>query len=118
MTWHVSVGDNVVVDQPLASVETDKAVVEIPVPLSGRVVTLLAKPGDVIEVRAPLWPRFRSPLAERPAPSSAACLRMGRQGNQAPVGTGLFGQALRSVASPNAWESTWHRLRAAALKGP
>ena len=29
VTWHVNEGDNVVVDQPLVSVETDKAVVEV-----------------------------------------------------------------------------------------
>ncbi len=32
VAWHVSPGDHVVADQPLVSVETDKAVVEIPRP--------------------------------------------------------------------------------------
>ena len=39
VSWHVVEGDNVVVDQPLVSVETDKAVVEVPSPRSGRVST-------------------------------------------------------------------------------
>ena len=30
--WHVKVGDSVEVDQPLLSVETAKAVVEVPAP--------------------------------------------------------------------------------------
>jgi 2-oxoisovalerate dehydrogenase E2 component (dihydrolipoyl transacylase) len=30
VTWHVNEGDHVVTDQPLVSVETDKAVVEVP----------------------------------------------------------------------------------------
>jgi 2-oxoisovalerate dehydrogenase E2 component (dihydrolipoyl transacylase) len=32
VAWHVGVGDHVVADQPLVSVETEKAVVEIPSP--------------------------------------------------------------------------------------
>ena len=52
--WHVEVGDNVVADQPLVSVETDKAVVEVPSPRSGRIAALHANPGDVVKVGAPL----------------------------------------------------------------
>jgi pyruvate dehydrogenase E2 component (dihydrolipoamide acetyltransferase) len=54
VTWHVAAGDHVVADQPLASVETEKAVVEIPSPRSGHVARLCAKPGDRIKVGAPL----------------------------------------------------------------
>ncbi len=48
--WHVGVGDHVVADQPLVSIETDKAVVEIPSPRSGHIATLHGEPGDVIDV--------------------------------------------------------------------
>ena len=54
MAWHVAEGDHVVVDQPLVSVETEKAVVEIPSPQSGRIAQLLAKPGEHVQVGAPL----------------------------------------------------------------
>lgn len=50
ISWHVEVGDHVVADQPIASVETDKAVVEIPSPQSGRIARLHGTPGDIIEV--------------------------------------------------------------------
>ena len=40
VTWHVSEGDHVVADQPLVSVETSKAVVEIPSPWSGHITKL------------------------------------------------------------------------------
>lgn len=40
VTWHVNEGDHVVTDQPLVSVETDKAVVEVPSPQSGRIAHL------------------------------------------------------------------------------
>ncbi len=54
VAWHVSVGDHVVEDQPLVSIETNKAVVEIPSPRSGHIAVLHGEPGDVIEVGAPL----------------------------------------------------------------
>lgn len=54
ITWHVAVGDRVVADQPLVSVETDKAVVEVPSPWSGMVRELHAKPGDIVRIGAPL----------------------------------------------------------------
>jgi pyruvate dehydrogenase E2 component (dihydrolipoamide acetyltransferase) len=52
--WHVAPGDRVVADQPLVTVETDKAVVDIPSPRSGVVEACLGRPGDVIEVGQPL----------------------------------------------------------------
>ena len=52
IVWHVAAGDHVVADQPLVSVETDKAVVEIPAPRSGTVLRLHGEPGDRIEVGA------------------------------------------------------------------
>jgi len=54
VSWHVTVGDNVVTDQPLVSVETDKAVVEVPAPHSGRIGKLYGAVGARIDVDAPL----------------------------------------------------------------
>lgn len=54
VTWHVGVGDHVVADQPLVSVETEKAVVEIPSPQSGRIAKLMAEVGDIVKIGAPL----------------------------------------------------------------
>jgi pyruvate dehydrogenase E2 component (dihydrolipoamide acetyltransferase) len=54
VTWHVGPGDHVVPDQPLVSVETDKAVVEIPAPYAGRIAKLYGAKGDIIETGAPL----------------------------------------------------------------
>src|SRR5450631_3299583 len=52
--WHVKVGDHVRVDQPMVSVETAKAVVEVPAPFSGIVTALRGSPGDVVPTGAPL----------------------------------------------------------------
>jgi pyruvate dehydrogenase E2 component (dihydrolipoamide acetyltransferase) len=54
IAWHIGVGDHVVTDQPLVSVETDKAVVEVPSPRSGRIAELHGAPGDVVAVGAAL----------------------------------------------------------------
>jgi len=54
VAWHVTEGDHVVVDQPLVSVETDKAVVEVPSPQSGRIARLFGSKGDLVKVGAPL----------------------------------------------------------------
>jgi pyruvate dehydrogenase E2 component (dihydrolipoamide acetyltransferase) len=54
VSWHVTPGDHVVTDQPLVAVETDKAVVEIPSPQSGRVTRLCAVVGDRVQVGEPL----------------------------------------------------------------
>ncbi len=50
VAWHVGPGDHVVADQPLVSVETDKAVVEIPSPQSGRIEQRHGEAGDLIRV--------------------------------------------------------------------
>ncbi|MFZ5557099.1 MAG: dihydrolipoamide acetyltransferase family protein [Pseudomonadota bacterium] len=52
--WHVSVGDTVVAGQPLVSVETAKAIVEVPAPFPGRVEKLFAAEGGVVKVGRPL----------------------------------------------------------------
>src|SRR5436189_2691390 len=54
VTWHVNEGDHVVVDQPLVSVETDKAVVEVPSPYSGTVSKLHASTGQIVKIGNPL----------------------------------------------------------------
>ena len=54
VAWHVKPGDLVTEDQPLAEMSTDKAVVEIPAPVSGRVLTITGKPGDVVAVGSEL----------------------------------------------------------------
>ncbi len=54
VAWHVSEGDHAVEGQPLLSVETDKAVVEVPAPQSGRIAKLFGAKGDVVKVGTPL----------------------------------------------------------------
>jgi pyruvate dehydrogenase E2 component (dihydrolipoamide acetyltransferase) len=48
--WQVGVGDDVELNQPLCSVETAKAEVEIPSPYAGRIVEIRGAEGDVLRV--------------------------------------------------------------------
>lgn len=50
VSWLVAPGDTVTEDQPLAEVETDKALVEIPSPVDGTVRELRAEPGEMVPV--------------------------------------------------------------------
>jgi 2-oxoglutarate dehydrogenase E2 component (dihydrolipoamide succinyltransferase) len=50
LEWRKKVGDSIEVDETLLEIGTDKVDSEIPSPVSGKVVRLLAEPKDVIEV--------------------------------------------------------------------
>ncbi|HRE30791.1 MAG TPA: dihydrolipoamide acetyltransferase family protein, partial [Candidatus Berkiella sp.] len=52
--WHVKEGDSIQADSPLVSIETAKAIVEIPSPYTGKIVKLHGKKGDVIPTGSPL----------------------------------------------------------------
>ncbi len=52
--WLVEEGDTVELDQPLVSMETAKAVVEVPSPFAGKVAKFHGQAGDVIKTGAPL----------------------------------------------------------------
>ncbi|WP_460371272.1 dihydrolipoamide acetyltransferase family protein [Pseudomonas sp. Tul1A2] len=100
--WHVKVGDLVVEDQVLADVMTDKAMVDIPSPVHGKVIALGGQPGEVMAVgsvlisievegagnlkesaapapvkEAPVAPKVEAVVESKPAPTAprpaAAC---------------------------------------------
>ena len=81
--WHVNVGERIAADQPMVSVETAKAVVEVPAPFAGTVLALHGAAGDVIATGAPLIefddgtvvgtiPRSSTELPPEPAASTPA----------------------------------------------
>ncbi|MBI3543114.1 MAG: 2-oxo acid dehydrogenase subunit E2 [Deltaproteobacteria bacterium] len=85
--WLVKEGDNLAVDQPMVEIMTDKATVEIPSPISGKIQKLHAKEGDVVKVgqvilsleggaatataSAPAAKPAAAPAPSRPAPAAA-----------------------------------------------
>ena len=48
--WMVAVGDSIKEDDPILSVMTDKATVEIPSPVNGVVSKIIGEPGDILPV--------------------------------------------------------------------
>ncbi|MCR9277752.1 MAG: 2-oxo acid dehydrogenase subunit E2 [Pseudomonadaceae bacterium] len=52
--WHVEPGDEVLEEQIIVDVMTDKANVELPAPVSGRVLRTSGEPGDMVAVGAAL----------------------------------------------------------------
>ncbi|WP_438861409.1 dihydrolipoamide acetyltransferase family protein [Micromonospora noduli] len=71
--WRVAVGDVVTVDQSVVEVETAKAVVDVPCPYAGRVVTLHGAAGEVRPVGQPLI--TIAPLDEGDEPAGHATYR-------------------------------------------
>src|SRR5688572_1169846 len=77
VSWHVKEGDQIEVDQPLLSVETAKAVVDVPSPYTGRILKLHAQPGETVQTGGPLVDFELSAASaassgsdQRPAPST------------------------------------------------
>jgi 2-oxoisovalerate dehydrogenase E2 component (dihydrolipoyl transacylase) len=105
ISWLVSVGDTVRVDQPVVEVETAKAAVEVPIPFAGKVTAVFGQPGERVPVGSPLIsvaPIDTPDLAD--AESSAA--ESSEYSGNVLVGYGTSGPAprrqrrLRSHASP------------------
>jgi 2-oxoisovalerate dehydrogenase E2 component (dihydrolipoyl transacylase) len=54
VSWHVKPGDDVSEDDVLVEVMTEKAAVEVPAPVTGRIVSTTGQPGDMVAVGAEL----------------------------------------------------------------
>ncbi len=54
VAWHAKPGDMVTEDQLIVEVMTDKAAVEVPAPVSGKVLSVTGAPGDKVAVGSPL----------------------------------------------------------------
>ncbi|MFW1678679.1 dihydrolipoamide acetyltransferase family protein [Pontibacter sp. JAM-7] len=54
VSWHIQAGDQVKVDQPLLTVETAKAMIDLPAPQAGQISHLFGQPGDLVHIGEPL----------------------------------------------------------------
>lgn len=106
--WRVSEGDEIVEDQPVVEVMTDKALVEITAPEAGRVTRLYVAKGEIAKVHAPLFAydgtneEPRKPSEEQPvrpeAPPSVETPPIGASVDSASINRqGAYG---RTPASP------------------
>ena len=93
--WLIREGDLIAEDQPVAEVMTDKALVEIPAPHSGRVSKLYYQEGETARVHSPLF------AVEMEAEGSDS----GRDENEAPAGGGMQTQEQTAAAPETSAES-------------
>ncbi len=70
--WHVAPGDTVSTGQALVSIETDKAVAEIPSPRDAHIARLCVAEGDIVSVGATLLVFGNAPVGARIAGSAVA----------------------------------------------
>ena len=78
--WYAKPGDVVAEDQAIVEVMTEKASVEVPAPVSGRVISVPGAPGDKVAVGSPLIvfdidagdQQAAPPIAPAPAVTAAA----------------------------------------------
>jgi pyruvate dehydrogenase E2 component (dihydrolipoamide acetyltransferase) len=100
--WHVKAGDDVKTDQPLLSVETAKAIVEIPSPYSGRVAKLFGQPGQIVHLGAPLV-GFEGEGEESDAGTVVGSVQVGHQVMpEAPAAVGRPSAAIKATPAVRA----------------
>jgi 2-oxoisovalerate dehydrogenase E2 component (dihydrolipoyl transacylase) len=91
VAWHTKPGDAVTEDQLIVEVMTDKAAVEVPAPVSGRVVSITGAPGDKVAVGSPLivfeveGAVANGGAGQSPAAAASAAVAPARSVDTAPV---------------------------------
>lgn len=105
--WHVEAGAEVRADQPLVSVETAKAVVEIPAPYAGRIAKLYGNRGDLVHVGAPLV-GYEGVGDEADSGTVVGAVQVGSKVvEEAPISTGAAGPRVKAIPAVRALA---HRL--------
>src|SRR6186997_1386058 len=110
VAWHVKPGDLVQEDQVMCEVMTEKAAVEMPAPVTGRIISISGEPGDMVAVGSELVvfdtdatsaASGDAPAARAPAPPPEAPLKQAAPVAAEPAinGTGTH-KASRVMASP------------------
>jgi pyruvate dehydrogenase E2 component (dihydrolipoamide acetyltransferase) len=91
VSWLVTPGDTVGRDQPLVEVQTDKALVELPSPIAGRIVSLAFNPGDIVKVGQVLVVLEDGPGGDTAPPGPAGAAPVPTAGAP-PAGAGASGR--------------------------
>lgn len=106
--WLVQVGDQVREDQPLVEVQTDKVNVELPCPVTGKVLELRAQPGQVVPVGAVIAvfavagaaPAVAEPPAAAPAAAAPPAAAPAAAAAEAPAAPAARPPGRRALATP------------------
>ena len=122
VAWHTRPGDAVTEDQIIVEVMTDKAAVEVPAPVSGRVLSISGTPGDKVAVGSPLIVfelDEATAAATRPAAGSAAIPPVPRATAAAPgVAPAARGRVMASPANRRRAREAGIDLTTVAGSGP
>jgi len=114
VAWHVKPGDLVQEDQVMCEVMTEKAAVEMPAPVTGRILSITGEPGDMVAVGSDLVvfdtdatsaaagaePAAKTPPPAPSVPLTPAAAQTGRQPS-APHGADEK-QRIAAAATPSA----------------
>jgi 2-oxoisovalerate dehydrogenase E2 component (dihydrolipoyl transacylase) len=111
VSWRVKPGDTVAEDDVLVEVMTEKAAVEVPAPVGGRVISTTGAPGEMVPVGAALIvidtgvagtaapaPNASAPAAS--APSAVASIPSARSSNGAAAPAPAVARSGRVATSP------------------
>ncbi|WP_408956826.1 2-oxo acid dehydrogenase subunit E2 [Natrinema sp. 74] len=109
VTWLVAEGDAVSEDQPVAEVETDKALVEVPAPVDGTVRELHVEEGEVVPVGTVIIsfdvegeaPRTSETSGDAASESEAEPSESTGEGDESSVSPGATGADTEAVAPPD-----------------
>ena len=117
--WLVGPGDRVVEDQPIVELMTDKATVEVPAPVTGRVLRISGEPGDKVPVGSPLVV-FETAMAGEtvaPAPAPAPSTRA-EPAIERPTAVPRIGRVMASPATRRRAREAGIDLTQVAGSGP
>jgi 2-oxoisovalerate dehydrogenase E2 component (dihydrolipoyl transacylase) len=123
VAWHTKPGDAVTEDQLIVEVMTDKAAVEVPAPVSGRVLSITGAPGDKVAVGSPLIVFDVSEgegAVAAPMPAAAASVRAAAapMPAAAPVPAARQGRVMASPANRRRAREAGIDLSTVAGSGP
>src|SRR6185312_961558 len=87
VAWRVKPGDTVAEDDPLVEMMTEKATVEVPAPVSGRIVSVRGEPGEKVAVGSELVV-FETEAAERAGNAASGAKPAARDGSASHAASG------------------------------
>ena len=112
--WKVKVGDMVTEDQIIAEVMTDKAAVEIPAPVSGKVVSITGQPGEMVAVGSELI-AFETSASADNAPAAPAAAAVPAAAATAPTPAAAAAAATAATARVMASPATRRKAHVAGV---
>ena len=101
--WYVKVGDTVSIDQPIAAMETDKALVDIPSPFYGTILKFYGQIDEAIETNAPFI-LFDIQANEQASSSSQTVVgSMDHVQRTLSLNPGISDNRIKNRLTPKAW---------------